>query len=70
MICSPVGPYYKTGFNAVTLLADTKYARAWPGGTGNAKLGANYAPTIMPQMEAAKGGFSQILWLYGPEHYV
>jgi len=40
VICSPVGPYYKTGFNAVSLYADTKHSRAWPGGTGNSKLGA------------------------------
>ncbi len=39
VIASPVGPYYKSGFRAVRLLADTKYVRAWPGGTGNIKCG-------------------------------
>ncbi len=33
VICSPVGPYYKTGFSAVSLYATKKYVRAWPGGT-------------------------------------
>ena len=39
VICSPVGPYYKTGFAAVSLLADERYVRAWPGGTGSSKVG-------------------------------
>jgi hypothetical protein len=28
----------------------------------------NYAPTILPQVEGAKKGYSQILWLFGPDH--
>ena len=56
IICSPVGPYYKTGFNAVKLLATTEYVRAWPGGTGDAKIGGNYAPCVKPQIEASKRG--------------
>lgn len=39
MFTSPVGPYYKTGFNAVSLLADPSLVRAWPGGVGYAKIG-------------------------------
>ena len=34
VICSPVGPYYKTGFDPIKLTADTQFVRAWPGGTG------------------------------------
>jgi branched-chain amino acid aminotransferase len=45
VILSPVGPYYKTGFAPVTLFASSKYVRAWPGGTGEAKCGGNYAPS-------------------------
>jgi len=67
-IMSPVGPYYPSGFKPVQLLAEDRYARAWPGGTGEYKLGANYAPTILPQVEAAKRGYSQVLWLVGAEH--
>jgi len=65
VIASPVGPYYPTGFKPVRLLADDKNVRAWVGGTGGYKLGANYAGTIYPQSEAAAKGFSQILWLLG-----
>lgn len=39
VINSPVGPYYKGGFNPVKLYADTDNVRAWPGGVGNAKVG-------------------------------
>jgi branched-chain amino acid aminotransferase len=70
VISSPVGPYYKTGFKPVALEADPARVRAWPGGTGNFKLGSNYAPGIRPQMEAAKRGYQQNLWLFGDEHWL
>lgn len=69
-IASPVGPYYKTGFSAVKLFASTDYVRAWPGGTGDAKIGANYAPGILPQLEVAKDGYAQILWLFGDKQNI
>lgn len=53
-IASPVGPYYKNGFAPIRLLADTENARAWPGGVGNAKVGGNYGPTILPSKIAQK----------------
>ncbi|KAL8947624.1 MAG: hypothetical protein Q9222_006111, partial [Ikaeria aurantiellina] len=65
LIASPVGPYYPTGFRAVSLLATSTATRAWPGGVGDRKLGANYAPCIVPQLEAAKQGYHQNLWLFG-----
>lgn len=70
VILSPVGPYFKSGFNPVKLLAEPKYVRAFPGGTGQYKIGANYAPTIMPQLEAASKGYSQVLWLIGKDHVI
>ncbi|MCJ1266922.1 hypothetical protein MMC22_006807 [Lobaria immixta] len=41
--------------------------RAWPGGFGNAKVGANYGPSLIAQGEARDLGFDQILWLFGPQ---
>lgn len=70
MIMSPVGPYYPEGFKSVRLLADSKNTRAWPGGTGDTKIGGNYAPTIAPQMAAAAKGYTQVLWLFGPQREV
>ncbi|KAI6250248.1 Branched-chain-amino-acid aminotransferase [Erysiphe necator] len=70
VIASPVGPYYPTGFKAISLEATDYAVRAWPGGVGDKKLGANYAPCILPQLEAAKRGFQQNLWLFGSEEYI
>ncbi|KAK6595118.1 branched-chain amino acid cytosolic aminotransferase [Botrytis cinerea] len=58
VIASPVGPYYPTGFKAISLEATDYAVRAWPGGVGDKKL------------EAAKRGFHQNLWLFGEEEYV
>lgn len=50
------------------LLASKEDAiRAWPGGFGFAKLGANYGPSLMAQGEARARGYDQILWLFGPD---
>ncbi|KAJ0119285.1 branched-chain-amino-acid aminotransferase [Diaporthe amygdali] len=43
--------------------------RAWVGGFGYAKVGANYGPSLLATQEARNRGFGQILWLYGPEGY-
>lgn len=70
VILSPVGPYYSSGVKPVALEANPSRVRAWPGGTGDAKLGANYGPGTLPQTEAAKRGYQQNLWLFGDEHYL
>ncbi|KAI2639069.1 branched-chain amino acid aminotransferase [Hypomontagnella submonticulosa] len=43
--------------------------RAWVGGFGYAKVGANYGPSLLATQEARARGFGQILWLYGKEGY-
>lgn len=68
VILSPVGPYFKSGLKPVALEADPNKVRAWPNGTGSYKLGLNYAPGLQAQMEAATRGYSQNLWLFGPDH--
>lgn len=70
VICCPVGPYYKTGFKAVRLEATDYATRAWPGGCGDKKLGANYAPCVLPQLQAASRGYQQNLWLFGPNNNI
>ena len=67
VICSPVGPYYKSGFQPVRLTADTSYVRAWPGGTGGNKVGGNYGATMKAQFLAAQNNYGQVLWLYNDE---
>lgn len=67
IITSPVGAYYKEGFNPIRLVTSGKYVRAVKGGLGAAKTPANYAASLLPAEEAKKEGFSQVLWLDGIE---
>ncbi|KKO97985.1 branched-chain amino acid aminotransferase [Trichoderma harzianum] len=41
--------------------------RAWVGGFGYAKVGANYGPSLAATSEARSRGYHQILWLYGKD---
>ncbi|KAK1657232.1 aminotransferase [Colletotrichum godetiae] len=41
--------------------------RAWPGGFGYAKVGANYGTTFRAHGQALSLGFDQILWIFGPD---
>ncbi|KAI1435225.1 branched-chain-amino-acid aminotransferase [Xylaria sp. CBS 124048] len=41
--------------------------RAWAGGFGYAKVGANYGPSLLATTEARDRGFHQVLWLYGKD---
>ena len=54
----------------MSLYATKSFVRAWPGGTGDCKVGGNYAPGILPQIQVAKEGYQQNLWLFGKEDYI
>jgi branched-chain amino acid aminotransferase len=50
------------------LLVNTEqWVRAWPGGSGYAKIAANYGPALIAHGEAKRRGFDQVLWLFGSE---
>ena len=65
VILSPVGAYYPEGMNPVKIMVVDKYARAVPGGLGEAKASANYAASLYAAEEAKHAGFTQVLWLDG-----
>lgn len=44
--------------------------RAWPGGFGSTKIGANYGPSFVSLGEARAAGYDQVLWLFGEEGIV
>jgi branched-chain amino acid aminotransferase len=46
------------------LASPSDAVRAWPGGCGAAKLGANYGPSLLAQSDAMRQGYDQVLWLY------
>jgi branched-chain amino acid aminotransferase len=49
------------------LASQDDMCRAWPGGFGYAKVGANYGPSLVAQGEARAKGYDQILWLFGED---
>ena len=56
----PVGPYYS---KPVSLIAETEYVRATPGGVGEAKTAGNYAASLYPAEQAKSKGYDQVMWL-------
>jgi branched-chain amino acid aminotransferase len=63
----PVGPYFKEGFNPVTLQIVRDFDRAAPLGTGHIKVGGNYAGSLYAGERAKKEGFSSVLFLEAKE---
>jgi len=68
IIMSPVGSYYAEGIKPVKIFVEREYVRAVRGGTGFAKIGGNYASSLIGQQKAEEMGYSQVLWLDGIEH--
>ena len=63
----PVGPYFKEGFNPVTVELVHDFDRAAPLGTGHIKVGGNYAASLRPADRAHKDGYSSVLFLDAKE---
>lgn len=63
IILSPVGAYYPQGIKPVNIWVETEYVRAVRGGTGYTKTSGNYSGSLKAQVEAAKKGYIQVLWL-------
>lgn len=64
---TPVGPYFKEGFNPVTIELVHDYDRAAPQGTGHIKVGGNYAASLRPADRAQADGYSSVLFLDAKE---
>ncbi len=60
---TPVGPYFKGGFNPVSIMVSREYDRAAPKGTGRYKVGGNYAASLTAGERAHKEGFASALFL-------
>jgi len=63
VIASPVGSYFKSKDTSISLWVSQELTRAAPGGTGAAKCGGNYAASLMAQLEAARHGCEQVVFL-------
>lgn len=67
VILSPVGPYYKEGLSPTRIFVEDKYVRSVKGGTGEVKVGGNYAVGLRSEKNAHEKGYAQVLWLDGIE---
>lgn len=67
ILVMPVGPYFSGPAKPVDLLV-SEYDRAAPHGTGDVKVGGNYASSIYPQMEAREKGYADCLFLDPKTH--
>lgn len=64
----PVGSYFKGGLTPTNFLIQDEYDRAAPNGTGAAKVGGNYAASILPGKKAKVAGFSDVIYLDPSTH--
>lgn len=66
--CSPVGAYFKEGIKPINVALDREQDRAAPRGTGDVKVGGNYASSIFSGENAHRMGYSNVLYLDAAEH--
>jgi branched-chain amino acid aminotransferase len=59
----PVGPYFKEGIKPVNMLICREFDRAAPLGTGQYKVGGNYAASLRAVIAAHDGGFASMIFL-------
>jgi branched-chain amino acid aminotransferase len=62
VLCA-VGAYYPEGFNPTRIYVSDQYTRASKGGVGEIKTSGNYGATLLISKQAAKEGYTQVLWL-------
>ncbi|MDO4665830.1 MAG: branched-chain amino acid aminotransferase [Actinomycetaceae bacterium] len=70
VIASPAGPYFEDEGAGVSIYVTQSFHRAFPGGTGAAKCGGNYAGSLLPQVEAAQKGYQQVCFLDASGRYL
>ena len=63
----PVGPYFKEGFKPVNIMICRGFDRAAPLGTGNIKVGGNYAASMLSVEQAHNNGYATALYLDAKE---
>ncbi|WP_412029020.1 branched-chain amino acid aminotransferase [Deinococcus yunweiensis] len=67
VFCIPVGPYFKGGLTPQNFIT-SPYDRAAPHGTGAAKVGGNYAASLLPGQEAKARHFADAIYLDPETH--
>lgn len=67
ILVMPVGPYFKGGMKPVNFVT-SDYDRAAPNGTGAAKVGGNYAGSLLPRKLANEAGYADCIYLDPATH--
>jgi len=63
ILVTPVGPYFKSGFQPSNYCIMRQYDRVAPKGTGRWKVGGNYAASLAAGEHAHELGYSAVLYL-------
>lgn len=63
LFVTPVGPYFKGGFQPSKVCVLREYDRAAPYGTGTIKVGGNYAASLVAGEIAHSKGYAAVLYL-------
>lgn len=63
VLVSPVGPYFKGGFQNTNICITRQFDRVAPQGTGRYKCGGNYAASLAASEMAHEKGYSAVLFL-------
>jgi branched-chain amino acid aminotransferase len=64
---TPVGPYFREGFKPVDMMICRGHDRAAPLGTGNIKVGGNYAASLISLEQGHEKGFASVIYLDAKE---
>jgi branched-chain amino acid aminotransferase len=64
---TPVGPYFKGGFQTTPFVLMREFDRAAPLGTGTYKVGGNYAASLVAGQKAHAMGYSAVFYLDAKE---
>jgi branched-chain amino acid aminotransferase len=64
---TPVGPYFKEGFNPVDMLICRQFDRTAPLGTGHIKVGGNYAASLISLEKGHEKGYASVIYLDAKE---
>ena len=68
VFATPVGPYFKEGIHPIDAIINRNQDRSAPLGTGDVKVGGNYASSMLSCQEAHDLGYKAVLYTESIEH--
>jgi branched-chain amino acid aminotransferase len=68
VFATPVGPYFKEGIHPINAIVNRNQDRSAPLGTGDVKVGGNYASSMLSCEQAHELGYKAVLYTECIEH--